>query len=134
MLTKENVGRPTRFLSCVLCSAATLMNEQMTVRVLRAPLSFFHTNPTGRILNRFAKDQGVADDLLPQVAFDAIQSIFMVLGGSFDKVLRSSCRSLNAISSLQNSGYHFKKFLDWTGQAVVHLCFYSAGSPPCGTF
>ncbi|BDA43779.1 probable cystic fibrosis transmembrane conductance regulator [Coccomyxa sp. Obi] len=61
-------------------SAATLMNEQMTMRVLRAPLSFFHTNPTGRILNRFAKDQGVADDLLPQVAFDAIQSIFMVLG------------------------------------------------------
>ena len=56
------------------------MNEQMTHHILRAPLSFFHTNPTGRILNRFSKDQGVVDDFLPQVLFDAIQSIFMVLG------------------------------------------------------
>ena len=57
------------------------MNEQMTRHILRAPLAFFHTNPTGRILNRFSKDQGVVDDFLPQVLFDAIQSIFMVLGG-----------------------------------------------------
>ena len=63
-----------------MCSAATLMNAQMTHHILRAPLSFFHTNPTGRILNRFSKDQGVVDDFLPQVLFDAIQSIFMVLG------------------------------------------------------
>ena len=58
------------------------MNAQMTHHILRAPLSFFHTNPTGRILNRFSKDQGVVDDFLPQVLFDAIQSIFMVLGRS----------------------------------------------------
>ena len=63
-----------------LRSAATLMNAQMTRAILRAPLSFFHTNPSGRILNRFSKDQGVVDDFLPQVLFDAIQSIFMVLG------------------------------------------------------
>ena len=56
------------------------MSAQMTHHILRAPLSFFHTNPTGRILNRFSKDQGVVDDFLPQVLFDAIQSIFMVLG------------------------------------------------------
>jgi ABC transporter transmembrane region len=49
-------------------------------RVLHAPLQFFHTNPTGRIVNRFAKDQGIVDEWLPQVLFDAMQSCFMVLG------------------------------------------------------
>lgn len=47
-------------------SAATRMNLEMSARVLRAPLAFFHTNPAGRVLNRFSKDQGAADDLLPQ--------------------------------------------------------------------
>ena len=78
---------------CVLCSAATLMNEQMTRHILHAPLAFFHTNPSGRILNRFSKDQGVVDDFLPQVLFDAIQSIFMVLGGPLLRAtdIRSAC-------------------------------------------
>lgn len=48
--------------------------------MLRAPLAFFHTNPTGRVLNRFSKDQSMADEVLPQVSFDALQSGFMVIG------------------------------------------------------
>ena len=60
--------------------AATRINTAMTSHVLRAPLSFFHVNPTGRVLNRFSKDQGVADDYLPAVAFDALQSSFMAVG------------------------------------------------------
>lgn len=56
------------------------MHDQTVQHVLRAPLAFFHTNPTGRILNRFSKDQGTADDHLPQVAFDATQSLFLVAG------------------------------------------------------
>lgn len=37
--------------------ASTRMHNGMLLRVLRAPLAFFHTNPAGRVLNRFSNDQ-----------------------------------------------------------------------------
>ena len=48
-------------------AASTRLNGKMLRAVLRAPLSFFHTTPTGRILNVFSKDQGSVDEQLPQV-------------------------------------------------------------------
>ena len=62
-------------------AASTRLHNDMAAATLRAPLSFFHTTPAGRILNRFTKDQGIADDYLPMVAFDALQSVLLV-GGS----------------------------------------------------
>ena len=53
----------------------------MARSVLRAPLSFFHTNPTGRIINRFSNDQGRADDSLPYCMFDALAYGALTLGG-----------------------------------------------------
>ena len=38
----------------------------MLGRLLRAPVRFFDTNPSGRILNRFAKSVGDVDEFLPQ--------------------------------------------------------------------
>lgn len=66
--------------ACAACRASSAMHDEVVQHVLRAPLAFFHTNPTGRILNRLSKDQGIADDHLPQVAFDATQSLFLVAG------------------------------------------------------
>lgn len=34
--------------------AATRIHDEMASHLVGAPLSFFHTNPTGRILNRCA--------------------------------------------------------------------------------
>jgi ABC-type bacteriocin/lantibiotic exporter with double-glycine peptidase domain len=31
------------------------MHHRMARTVLHAPLAFFHTNPSGRVLNRFSK-------------------------------------------------------------------------------
>jgi ABC-type multidrug transport system fused ATPase/permease subunit len=41
--------------------AAKRLHDSMLHAILRAPMVFFHTNPTGRIINRFAKDLGDID-------------------------------------------------------------------------
>ena len=51
---------------------STRLHQRMIRRVLHAPLQFFHTNPTGRILNRFAKDVGLQDEELPFTAIDVL--------------------------------------------------------------
>ncbi|KAH1001574.1 hypothetical protein HUJ04_005572 [Dendroctonus ponderosae] len=43
-------------------------------------MSFFDANPSGRILNRFSKDMGAVDELLPRVNLDALQ-IFLIMSG-----------------------------------------------------
>lgn len=60
--------------------ASNSMHRTALNHILRAPLSFFHTNPSGRILNRFSKDLGVIDEQLPQVTFDSLQAGMMVFG------------------------------------------------------
>lgn len=41
--------------------AAKRLHDSMLYAILRAPMVFFHTNPTGRIINRFSKDVGDID-------------------------------------------------------------------------
>ena len=48
------VGVARAQLTFHLClQASRAIHQDMTTRVLRAPVGFFHANPTGRILNRF---------------------------------------------------------------------------------
>lgn len=51
---------------------STRLHQQMIQRVMHAPLRFFHTNPTGRILNRFSKDMGLQDEDLPWIGVDVL--------------------------------------------------------------
>ena len=53
--------------------ASENLHDQMTKAVLKAPVLFFDTNPVGRILNRFSKDVGCMDDILPRKFLFAIQ-------------------------------------------------------------
>eukprot|EP00070_Physeter_catodon_P046583 XP_028353477.1 multidrug resistance-associated protein 4 isoform X6 [Physeter catodon] len=57
----------------VLVSSSQTLHNQMFESILRAPVLFFDRNPVGRILNRFSKDIGHMDDLLPLTFLDFIQ-------------------------------------------------------------
>ncbi|PZC86949.1 hypothetical protein B5X24_HaOG200304 [Helicoverpa armigera] len=72
-------GRSMLFLWVCMRSSIRLHN-QMFSNILAATMRFFDTNPSGRILNRFSKDMGVVDEILPRMYLDSIQ-IFMVMMG-----------------------------------------------------
>ena len=55
------------------------MHIVMLRGVLRAPLTFFDTTPTGRIIARFSKDIDVVDTTIPQELSDLIYCLFEVM-------------------------------------------------------
>ncbi|XP_072396584.1 ATP-binding cassette sub-family C member 4-like isoform X2 [Diabrotica undecimpunctata] len=64
----------------VYMKSAKALHNNMFKHILRAPMRFFDTNPSGRILNRFSKDMGVVDELLPRLMIDAIQIALVTCG------------------------------------------------------
>ncbi|XP_029980719.1 multidrug resistance-associated protein 4-like isoform X2 [Sphaeramia orbicularis] len=64
----------------VLVSSAQTLHNSMFHAILRTPVHFFDINPIGRILNRFSKDIGYLDSLLPWTFVDFIQVFLQVLG------------------------------------------------------
>ncbi|XP_073944725.1 probable multidrug resistance-associated protein lethal(2)03659 isoform X2 [Choristoneura fumiferana] len=53
--------------------ASTRLHNKMFSAITRAPMRFFHVNPSGRILNRFSKDMGAVDEVLPAALLDVLQ-------------------------------------------------------------
>uniref|UniRef100_A0A336LKT5 Oxysterol-binding protein n=1 Tax=Culicoides sonorensis TaxID=179676 RepID=A0A336LKT5_CULSO len=66
------------FNSCM--RASKNLHNTMFIGITHARMYFFNTNPSGRILNRFSKDMGQVDEILPGIAIDVIQ-IFLALAG-----------------------------------------------------
>nr|XP_022908005.1 probable multidrug resistance-associated protein lethal(2)03659 [Onthophagus taurus] len=53
--------------------ASRRLHDRMFASITRATMRFFNTNPSGRILNRFSKDMGAIDELLPSALIDCLQ-------------------------------------------------------------
>ncbi|XP_034495248.1 multidrug resistance-associated protein 9 [Ailuropoda melanoleuca] len=59
--------------------ASSSLHDHVFDKILKTPMSFFDTTPTGRLMNRFSKDMDELDVRLPFHAENFLQQFFMVL-------------------------------------------------------
>ena len=64
-------------------TASRLIHKRLLVNILRLPMSFFDTTPSGRILNRFSKDIYTIDEIVPRSIFAFLTTFFAVLSTIF---------------------------------------------------
>ncbi|KAI4565330.1 hypothetical protein MJT46_009673 [Ovis ammon polii x Ovis aries] len=106
----------------VLANASQTLHNKMLESILRAPVLFFNRNSIGRILNRFSKDIGHMDDLLPQIFQDFIQWYFLRTSRDVKRLesaaqspvfshLASSLRGLGTIRAYK-AEHEFQKLFD----------------------
>ena len=61
----------TFFWTCM--RASMRLHDRMFRSISRATMRFFNTNTSGRVLNRFSKDMGGVDEMLPTLFMDSVQ-------------------------------------------------------------
>ncbi|GAB1293435.1 ATP-binding cassette sub-family C member 12 [Apodemus speciosus] len=66
------------FTNTTLMASSSLHNRVFS-KIVRSPMSFFDTTPTGRLMNRFSKDMDELDVRLPFHAENFLQQFFMVV-------------------------------------------------------
>ncbi|KAM4597365.1 ATP-binding cassette sub-family C member 12 [Fundulus diaphanus] len=110
------------FYTHVTLRAACKLHDRMFKKILASPMSFFDTTPTGRILNRFAKDQEEVDSVLPlhmdpflqfcllvtftiviiASVFPAMLAAVVVMGALFALILFIFQRSIRQMKKMEN--------------------------------
>ncbi|XP_074034753.1 ATP-binding cassette sub-family C member 4 isoform X2 [Leptinotarsa decemlineata] len=102
------LGRSMIFFKLCMLSS-THLHSNMFHSLLKAPMRFFDTNPSGRILNRFSKDMGAIDETLPRVLMDSVQ-IILVMSGSLVNISVTNPYMIIAMVIL---GIFFLKIREW---------------------
>ncbi|XP_012339261.1 probable multidrug resistance-associated protein lethal(2)03659 [Apis florea] len=68
----------TFFTTCM--KASIRLHDRMFQSLSQARMRFFNTNTSGRVLNRFSKDMGAIDEVLPIALIDCLQIGLSLLG------------------------------------------------------
>ncbi|CAH1101572.1 unnamed protein product [Psylliodes chrysocephalus] len=61
-------------------SCSRRLHKSLFQGIIYAKMRFFDTNPSGRVLNRFAKDIGSIDEAIPRVLLDGGQMMLQMFG------------------------------------------------------
>ncbi|KAM8706128.1 hypothetical protein ACLKA7_010417 [Drosophila subpalustris] len=100
--------------------SSTKLHNAMFRGITRAAMYFFNTNPSGRILNRFSKDLGQIDELLPSVMLDVVQ-VFLTLTGIIVVICITNPYYLLFTLGLGIIFYYFREFYLKTSRDVKRL-------------
>lgn len=111
--------RTILFFSMAMHSSTELHNS-MFRGITQAAMYFFNTNPSGRILNRFAMDMGQVDEVLPAVMLDCIQ-IFLTMTGVISVLCISNPWYLINTFAMLLSFHYLRDFYLSTSRDVKRL-------------
>jgi len=100
--------------------SSTQLHNSMYQGITRAAMYFFNTNPSGRILNRFSKDLGQLDEVLPTVMLDVVQ-IFLTLLGIIIVICITNPYYLILTLALAIIFYYIREFYLKTSRDVKRL-------------
>lgn len=74
-----SMGRSLMF-AVLSMKASVKLHDNMFQSVANSQIAFFDSNPVGRILNRFSRDIGGIDELLPMTFFDVFNILLSLMG------------------------------------------------------
>ncbi|CAG9858341.1 unnamed protein product [Phyllotreta striolata] len=106
------------FKMCMISSVN--LHSKIFHSLLKAPMRFFDTNPSGRILNRFSKDIGAVDEVLPKEILNVVQ-ILLVLVGILANVIASNHYIVIAIIVLGALFMKLRNYYLLTAKTIKHL-------------
>ena len=95
----------------VTLRSSKYLHDKMVSSVLHAPVLFFDTNPTGRILNRFSEDVGCLDEELPPKFLLWIQRFLILCFSVLIPTVANFWVILIAVPFLLSFGYLTRYYL-----------------------
>lgn len=66
-------------LSYIVLKSNEKLHSDMLFGMLRSPIKFFDTTPTGRLINRFSNDMSILDNTLASTLTDTIEGPILSL-------------------------------------------------------